>query len=113
MQMICVPVFGNGDKEIIGKIRKSSADIIEFRADKSSGFNLKKIISSCKKPIIVTNRKKEEGGEFKGGESDRIKVLEDAIECGADYVDIENSSYPSLSKRGRAKIIVSYHNFSV
>lgn len=110
--MICVPVFGNNDQDILQKIKKSSADIIEFRADKSSEFSLKKIISSCKKPIIVTNRKREEGGDFRGNESGRIKLLEDAIDFGADYIDVENSSYSSLKKRGKTKIIVSYHNFS-
>ncbi|MFC1768135.1 shikimate dehydrogenase [Nanoarchaeota archaeon] len=110
--MICVSVFGICEKEIMSKIKESKADIIEFRADLSENYSLKKVISACKKKIIVTNRVKEEGGEFVGDEVAREKFFEDAVKYGADYIDVEYSSFRIPPVNGKTKIILSYHNLS-
>ena len=39
--------------------------------------------------FIVTNRRKEEGGKYRGEERKRLGVLQEAIDLGADYIDVE------------------------
>ena len=70
-------------------------------------------------PVIVTNRRREEGGGFTGTEAERVAILEEAARLGADYVDIETATDPALKAELRAalaggttKLIVSWHDFS-
>jgi len=70
-----------------------------------------------KKPCIVTNRTKREGGQFSGSEEERIVLLKQAMVAGAEYVDIETSTpkellKPFLESERKSKVILSYHNFT-
>ncbi|MBW2979965.1 shikimate dehydrogenase [Candidatus Woesearchaeota archaeon] len=118
--MICIPITARTTNEALKDIKNAKqADIIELRADfirDISINNLKSIIKKSKKPLIVTVRKRSEGGKFSGSEEKRINLLKKAIELSADFVDIELSSgtkaisqLKKLSKK--TKIIVSHHNF--
>jgi len=113
--MICIPVISRDMVSAIKDIKKANkiADIIELRIDFVSDLDLKKLIDAAEKPIIVTNRRKSENGNFKGTEGERLSLLKKAIELGADYVDIEiNADYKQIIKnKKKSKIIVSYHNF--
>ncbi len=40
-----------------------------------------------------------------------MRLLQKAIELGADYVDVEYDSINQIIRRGSSKIIISYHNF--
>jgi 3-dehydroquinate dehydratase type I len=71
--------------------------------------------------ILVTNRRREEGGAYTGAEAQRVKHLEEAVTQGADFVDIEAATDPVLvgrlkahiaSRGNRTKIILSWHDFS-
>ncbi len=95
-------------------------DLAEIRIDLINDLNLLEINNKFdKKRIIVTNRKKEEGGLFEGSESERISPLIEAIKIGFGFIDIESSSTDSLhnliSKKrefdSKTNIIISYHNF--
>ncbi len=93
------------------------ADIIELRLDLIARFDLPALMQATALPSIVTNRTKTEGGQFKGAEEDRVEILRQAIQAGADYIDIETSTPKELLKsvldnKGKTKIILSYHNFS-
>ena len=114
--MICIPVISRDMVSAIKDIKKANkiADIIELRIDFVSDLDLKKLIDAAEKPIIVTNRRKSENGNFKGTEGERLSLLKKAIELGADYVDIEiNADYKQIIKnKKKSKIIVSYHNFN-
>jgi 3-dehydroquinate dehydratase/shikimate dehydrogenase len=115
--MICIPITAKTTNEALKDIKNASqADIIELRADLIRGIDIKRILKSTKKPIIVTVRKKSEGGKFSGSEEKRLKLLRDAVDLGADFVDIELSSGTKaitqlMKDKGKTKIIVSYHNF--
>ncbi len=93
------------------------ADIIELRLDLIANFELSALLEATALPLIVTNRTKTEGGQFKGAEEDRVQILRQAIAAGADYIDIETSTPRELLKsildnKGKTKVILSYHNFS-
>lgn len=118
--MICATVTSEGEKakEDFAKAQEA-ADVVELRLDlmKLSEDELSKLLASKKKPVIVTNRKNDEGGGFQGQEQERIEALLKAAEMGVDYVDVELSSGAESiklvkKKKGKAKLIVSYHNFN-
>jgi shikimate dehydrogenase/3-dehydroquinate dehydratase type I len=134
--MICIPITSGTKKEALRAIERSCriADFIELRMDLIEDGSLAELISTARGnsnliKIIVTCRKKEEAapaGEAKGiksaGEKTigrKIALLKEAIELGADFVDIElaeglaaiNDLQAFCTKhRGKTKIIISYHN---
>ena len=116
--MICVPIISKTVEEAAGSINKAEkvADIIELRVDYLKNQDLKVFLDAAQKPVIVTCRKKSEGGFYEGDEKGRVDILLKAITAGADYVDIELSTPEPLleelkKKKGETRLILSYHNF--
>ena len=117
--MICIPIVGPSMSKAQEQIESALAiaDILELRLDLIESANLKTLLDSSTLPVIVTNRSKHDGGQFKGSDADRVQTLRDALEGGADYVDIEVSTpreylQPFLEESDSSKIILSYHDFS-
>jgi 3-dehydroquinate dehydratase-1 len=116
---IAIPIFKKDEESIIKEAKnciQKGADLIELRID---GINnptpqmVRKIIEEINFPIIATNRVQSEGGSFKGSEEERINILLETIDV-ANYVDIELQTNPDLIKqvnKGKAKTIISYHDF--
>lgn len=66
--------------------------------------------------ILATCRRHQNQGRFNGSVEEEIRYLEAAVEAGAKAVDVEiesaeNASARLESFRGRALLLVSYHNF--
>jgi shikimate dehydrogenase/3-dehydroquinate dehydratase type I len=134
--MICIPITAGTKKEALHAIKRSCllADFIELRMDLIRGGRLTELISTARGnsgliKIIVTCRKKEEAapaertaGIKSAGKKTidrKIALLKEAIELGADFVDIELAEGCAAIKElqtfcakhgGKTKIIVSYHN---
>jgi len=92
------------------------ADLIELRVDYLRNARLALLLQDRKKPLVVTNRRKEEGGQYEGEERKRLSILQEAIHLGADYIDVELATQRSWlqdlvrNKRG-TQIILSFHDF--
>ena len=89
-------------------------DMYEVRID-IIGDSWTEIIPHLTKPWIACNRMVEEGGKWKGSEARRIEKLLQAIELGAEIVDIECNA-KNVNKiiqfaRKRAKCLLSFHDF--
>ncbi len=92
------------------------ADLIELRIDYLKDPDLPSLLKKRPKPFIITNRRLEEGGRFCGGEKERLRILKEAIDFGAEYVDIEVNTEKSLlqnlmANKRMTKIILSFHDF--
>lgn len=66
--------------------------------------------------VLATCRRKQNQGHFIGSIEEQLKILDAAIEGGAQAVDIEIESAENCADqleplRSRARLIVSYHNF--
>ena len=112
--MICVPIVGASMPKALDQIAAAAkvADILELRLDLIDSFNLKVLLKAATKPVIVTNRSKLDGGQFKGNDEERLKALRDALAAGANYVDIEVSTpreylQPFLESYEASRIILS------
>jgi 3-dehydroquinate dehydratase type I len=90
------------------------ADMVELRLDLMESFSIPDLIRASSRPIIITYRSEEEGGKGSAGVATRIRYLQEALEAGADFVDLEYrfpraSRRKFLENRGRSKIILSAH----
>ena len=118
MGKICIPIVEKTTEKALRSIKQVNrwADIIELRVDYLRGVKLPLFLENRKKPFIVTNRRKDEGGQYKGEERKRLGVLQEALDLGADYIDVEFSVERSflqrlLRDRRGAQVILSFHDF--
>ncbi|MDO9527726.1 MAG: type I 3-dehydroquinate dehydratase [Syntrophales bacterium] len=121
--MICIPIIAATNEEALLKMKKSAllADVIELRADYIRDISLGELIGAKEGKLLITNRKMDEGGRFEGSERERVALLKEAVELGAEYIDIELSTEDALIEelllkiRGndnRTKLIISHHDFN-
>lgn len=118
MPKVCIPVVETSVERTRRAIQEVHpwADLIELRLDYLRHPKLPLLSGESRKPFIVTNRRKEEGGRYEGQEEERLSLLEEAIERDADFVDVELETEASLRqrlvrKKRRTKIILSFHHF--
>jgi 3-dehydroquinate dehydratase type I len=114
--MICVPIIAVSSEEVLEKIMRANpiADMLEIRLDGMESFRLEDMLETASKPVIVTYRSKKEGGKGSAEYRTLTRYLLDAIEAGAQFVDVEFSmplEYRERIFKGRdtARIILSSH----
>lgn len=98
-------------------LRKAEAlaDIFEVRID-LIGSRWQEVAASLCKPWIATNRSASNHGGHTGGEDLRLSELVAALDLGVDIVDIEieTEGLEDIVKqvKGRAKCLISYHDWT-
>ena len=118
MGKLCVPIVETSVERAHAAIKEADrlADLIELRLDYLRGVDLRLLLGKHRKPFIVTNRRKEEGGRYRGEERKRLTVLEKAIDLGIDYIDVELATEISFLKnlirnKKKTHVILSFHDF--
>ncbi|HKX00746.1 MAG TPA: shikimate dehydrogenase [Bryobacteraceae bacterium] len=66
--------------------------------------------------VLATCRRHQNHGKFNGSVEDQLRILDAAVYAGAEAVDLEIETAEVAAEklsafRGRAQIIISYHNF--
>ncbi len=89
--------------------RSNDADIVEFRLDLFPELPSKDEIKAVEKPKILTVRRPEDGGNFKGEEEERLEIFRKYAHL-FDYADVEVYAGEEFFEIP-CKIIESYHNF--
>jgi 3-dehydroquinate dehydratase type I len=89
------------------------ADLVELRLDTVADPSVPGALEGRRVPVILTCRPAWEGGQFKGSEEERRRILEDALACDADPVDIEWRAFtmPLAQTAGR-RVVLSMHDFA-
>ena len=101
----------------------SGAAIIELRIDllepeERSIEKVKEFLTSLNMSVIITNRRREEGGSFTGTEDERIEILRSIMATEmVDAVDIEfladgRDEIIEEAKKHHIPVILSFHDFS-
>lgn len=115
---ICVPIMERTTAATLEKIKEANriGDLIELRVDSLKTPSLEELLRAGKKPCIVTNRRKEEGGKFAGEERERLTILKEACVLGAAYADVELESgkrflQEMVACRRETRLILSSHDF--
>lgn len=120
---VCGSVMGLDIKTMRAGAAKAidqGADLIELRIDGLRDPTGWEKLLPLKLPVILANRPDREGGNFKGDENERVKVLLQGITRGVSCVDIEFSTPEPLRERvvSRARksgiaVLMSHHDFSL
>lgn len=113
--MICVSIGRTRHKMMVLEhqaLAKAGAPLVELRIDWLSRVpELKRLLDDRPTPTVVTCRRKEDLGRWRGSEEERITLLRSAIVSGVEFVDLEIDLAPKIPRYGNTKRIISYHNF--
>ncbi|HTF56147.1 MAG TPA: shikimate dehydrogenase [Planctomycetota bacterium] len=110
--MIAATIRGPSIAEAAAQVeaaRRAGADLAEIRLDLLERPDIGPFLEKKSLPVIATLRPAWEGGGWKGNEDDRIAILREAAQGGADWVDVEFRAYKDFD-RGRARLVLSYHD---
>ena len=92
----------------------AGADLVELRIDSVADPDVAAALAGRTTPVIVTCRPEWEGGAFKDSEAERRRILECALQQGAEYVDVEfKAGFCSelIAATGGKRIVLSTHDF--
>lgn len=110
---LCVSVTGATMAELCRSADGADhADLIELRLDSVRDPDPRAAVAGRTRPVVITCRPTWEGGAFRGSEEERKRILADALEAGADYIDVEwKAGFSDLIRRGGRRVLLSTHDF--
>ncbi len=109
--MICVTVTPTS--RTLAKVdllnAASQGDIIELCLDHfQKEPDVKDLISSVNKPIIVSCRRTQDGGKWKGSEEERLMLLRKAIVAGPAYIELDLDVAKDVPRFGSVQRVISF-----
>ena len=113
-QQLCVTVTAPTMAEL--RTRRDAvvgADLVELRLDSVSDPDVAGALAGRSVPVVVTCRPTWEGGSFTGSEEERKRLLGQALDAGAEFVDVEwRAGFDDLIARtGGERVVLSSHDF--
>ena len=113
--MLCVTVARTRHKHTIAEhqeVAAQGAKLVELRMDYiGRAIDLSRLLKNRPTPVVVTCRRKEDGGRWEKSEEDRTMLLRQSIAMGVEYVDLEEDTAANIPRYGKTKRIISLHNF--
>ena len=113
--MICV-TLGRGRHSALLEEWKAAADagaeLVELRLDcLRREPDLKRLLANRYTPVIITLRRGQDGGLWRGEEEKRQRLMREAIVAGVEYIDVESDIAAKVRRYGKTKRVVSLHDF--
>lgn len=111
--MICITIAQESRRLALADMLNASAlcDLLEVRLDRfGKAPELAELIAAKPKPIIMSCRRPEDGGNWDGTEDERLAILRQCIINKADYVEIELDAADQIRKFPPTKRVISYTN---
>ena len=94
-------------------LAERGAELVELRVDwLAREVDVPRLLKDRPTPVILTCRRQQDGGKWKGDEETRVRLLRTAIVSGVEYVDLEDEIAKSIPRYGKTKRIVSHHDFT-
>lgn len=85
------------------------ADVVELALDHLiKEPDVKDLIEGFDKPIIVSCRRKQDGGQFEGSEQERMGLLRQAIVAGPAYIELDLDIAPKIPRFGKTQRVISF-----
>jgi 3-dehydroquinate dehydratase/shikimate dehydrogenase len=113
--MICVSIGRGRHRHMIAEHKHlvdNGIQLVELRLDYIQGeVNVRRLLKDRPCPVIVTVRRKADGGRWEHSEEARQTLLRTAIVEGADYVDLEDDVAAGIRRYGATKRLISHHDF--
>ncbi len=114
--MICVTLGRARHARMIEEHKflvEQGAELVELRLDYiGRAVSLNRLLANRPGPVVITVRRREDGGRWMKSEQERMTLLRSAIAAGVDFVDIEADVASQIPRYGKTKRIISYHDFS-
>ena len=86
-------------------------DLVELRLDTLADPDPAGALQGRTGPVIVTCRPTWEGGHFAGSEEARLRLLKQAWDLGAEFVDVEWASLGDAPWAHGERLVLSSHDF--
>lgn len=111
--LLCETVTGRTMPELVAARDAATAgDMVELRLDGVAGVDVAGALRGRRRPAVVTCRAPWEGGAFDGSEAERRRILTEALDAGAEYVDVEwRAGFEDVVRRDPSRIVLSAHDF--
>ncbi len=112
--MICVTIACGSHTRMINEHRALVADgvqLVELRLDfLRREPELHRLLPDRPSAVVVTARRKEEGGIWRDTEEKRLTLLRSAIAQGPEFVDLELDIADKIPPYGETRRIISFHD---
>jgi len=114
VSLLCETVTGATMRELLAaRDAATVGDMVELRLDGVQDLDVLGALRGRRTPAVVTCRAAWEGGRFNGSEDERRAILRQALEAGAEYVDVEwRAGFDDLIALDPARAVVSFHDFA-
>ena len=113
--MLCVTIARTKHKSAIAEhiqVAELGAQLVELRLDYiGRSIDLARLLKNRPTPVVVTCRRKVDGGRWDRSEEERLMLLRSAISMGIEYVDLEEDIATKIPRYGKTKRIISLHDF--
>jgi 3-dehydroquinate dehydratase / shikimate dehydrogenase len=108
--MLCATVAQTSHRLAVVDMFNASqtCDLIELRLDRlDKAPDFGQLLEKKFKPVIVSCRRKRDGGDWNGTEEARLAILRQAVLAKADYIEIEVDVADQVRRYGDTKRIIS------
>ena len=113
--MLCVTIARTRHKHAIAEhlqVAEAGGKLVELRLDYiGRSIDLARLLRNRPTAVVLTCRRKEDGGRWDRTEEERLMLLRSAIAMGVEYVDLEEDIAEKIPRYGKTKRIISLHNF--
>ncbi len=114
MKTEIVETVAEGDMTSLRRSRDAvaGADLVELRLDYVRDLDVAGALRDRTRPVVVTCRPAWEGGHYDGPEESRRRIIDEAVACGAEFVDVERRAEWRPERFGsKTKLVLSDHEF--
>ncbi|MBI4475986.1 MAG: type I 3-dehydroquinate dehydratase [Acidobacteria bacterium] len=116
MSLLCVTVTADTMRDLRRRrdeAARAGADLVELRLDGVRDVDVAGALQGRLGPVLVACHPAWEGGRFAGSEPERAQILRQALELGADWVDVEWKAdvTAGLDERWLDRVVLSHHTF--
>jgi len=113
--MICISVTPESrtlaPADLLNASRK--CDLIELCLDHFINEpDVGELIKMVDKPILVSCRREQDGGAWKGTETQRMSLLREAIVAGPAYVELDLEMAQNIPRFGKTRRVIAYTNLN-
>src|SRR5581483_11691235 len=93
----------------------ADADLVELRLDSVADPDVAGALAGRRRPVVITCRPAWEGGQFRGSEEERSRLLADALARGAEFIYVEwRARFDQLiAGSGGKRIVLSAQDFDM
>ncbi|MDP1798225.1 MAG: type I 3-dehydroquinate dehydratase, partial [Planctomycetaceae bacterium] len=109
--MICISV--TPESRQLAKVdifnAANQCDLVELCLDRLiKEPDVKDLLEGAKKPILVSCRRREEGGQFDGTEDERLMLLRQAILANPAYIEMDLDTARKIPRFGKVQRVISH-----